>query len=295
MRRLHLYLALRQKTCTLRTAGQVSGVASHVSPRPCLPRPRSAPTVPEDASALEEDTRLRDRHPAARVASSAIPCATRRAPTCSTWSSASGQTSIRFHRDEDRLAAARARNRSSTACRSPRPCGSSAPSAISPTSPTSPKTTTTSARCGARSRRAASGPRWRCRMRARPGSARPICAASSRTRSVSPVLTAHPTEVRRKSTMDREMEIAALLDRRERVQMTPDEIVASRRAVAPRGIDVVADQSAAPYQAHRARRSRQRAFVLRLHLPARGAAAALRAGRSSQRGGRRGRGGRLPS
>src|SRR5215218_5701685 len=30
---------------------------------------------------------------------------------------------------------------------------------------------------------------------------------------VSPVLTAHPTEVRRKSTIDREMEIAALLDR----------------------------------------------------------------------------------
>src|SRR5580700_7020406 len=52
---------------------------------------------------------------------------------------------------------------------------------------------------------------------------------------VSPVLTAHPTEVRRKSTMDREMEIAALLDRRERVQMTPEEADASdeqlRRAV----------------------------------------------------------------
>src|SRR6267378_4116742 len=43
---------------------------------------------------------------------------------------------------------------------------------------------------------------------------------------VSPVLTAHPTEVRRKSTMDREMEIAALLDRRERVQLTPEEIAA---------------------------------------------------------------------
>jgi phosphoenolpyruvate carboxylase len=41
---------------------------------------------------------------------------------------------------------------------------------------------------------------------------------------VSPVLTAHPTEVRRKSTMDREMEIARLLDRRERLQMTPEEI-----------------------------------------------------------------------
>src|SRR5438876_1792555 len=40
---------------------------------------------------------------------------------------------------------------------------------------------------------------------------------------VGPVLTAHPTEVRRKSTMDREMEIAGLLDRRERVQLTPEE------------------------------------------------------------------------
>jgi phosphoenolpyruvate carboxylase len=44
---------------------------------------------------------------------------------------------------------------------------------------------------------------------------------------VSPVLTAHPTEVRRKSTIDREMEIAALLDRRERVQLTPEENEAS--------------------------------------------------------------------
>src|SRR5438552_17936441 len=55
------------------------------------------------------------------------------------------------------------------------------------------------------------------------------------TAQVSPVLTAHPTEVRRKSTIDREMEIAALLNRRQRVQLTPDEIEASdeqlRRAV----------------------------------------------------------------
>src|SRR5471032_239993 len=64
-------------------------------------------------------------------------------------------------------------------------------------------------------------------------------AADSRrffeTAEVSPVLTAHPTEVRRKSTIDREMEIAALLDRRERVQLTPEEAEASdeqlRRAV----------------------------------------------------------------
>ena len=55
------------------------------------------------------------------------------------------------------------------------------------------------------------------------------------TALISPVLTAHPTEVRRKSTIDREMEIAALLDRRERVQLTPEELAASdeqlRRAV----------------------------------------------------------------
>ncbi|MDE5440080.1 phosphoenolpyruvate carboxylase [Bradyrhizobium sp. CSA207] len=48
-----------------------------------------------------------------------------------------------------------------------------------------------------------------------------------RDAQVSPVLTAHPTEVRRKSTMDREMEIAALLDRRERVALTEDEAAAS--------------------------------------------------------------------
>ncbi len=46
------------------------------------------------------------------------------------------------------------------------------------------------------------------------------------TSQVSPVLTAHPTEVRRKSTIDREMEIAGLLDRRERVQSTPEEAAA---------------------------------------------------------------------
>jgi phosphoenolpyruvate carboxylase len=52
---------------------------------------------------------------------------------------------------------------------------------------------------------------------------------------MSPVLTAHPTEVRRKSTIDREMEIASVLDIRDRTQMTADEIAASdeqlRRAV----------------------------------------------------------------
>src|SRR5215471_10232352 len=56
-----------------------------------------------------------------------------------------------------------------------------------------------------------------------------------KTALVSPVLTAHPTEVRRKSTMDREMEVAWLLDHLERVQLTPEEVNAGdeqlRRAV----------------------------------------------------------------
>jgi phosphoenolpyruvate carboxylase len=56
-----------------------------------------------------------------------------------------------------------------------------------------------------------------------------------KTALISPVLTAHPTEVRRKSTMDREMEVAWLLDHHERVQLTPEEANASdeqlRRAV----------------------------------------------------------------
>ena len=42
--------------------------------------------------------------------------------------------------------------------------------------------------------------------------------------SVCPVLTAHPTEVRRKSTMRREMAIADLLDQRGRCQWTPEEL-----------------------------------------------------------------------
>ena len=36
------------------------------------------------------------------------------------------------------------------------------------------------------------------------------------TAQIEPVLTAHPTEVRRKSTIDREMEVAELLAQRDR-------------------------------------------------------------------------------
>ena len=44
---------------------------------------------------------------------------------------------------------------------------------------------------------------------------------------VSPVLTAHPTEVQRKSILDAERAIARLLDRRDRVALTPDEAAAT--------------------------------------------------------------------
>src|SRR3954468_7975286 len=48
---------------------------------------------------------------------------------------------------------------------------------------------------------------------------------------VVPVLTAHPTEVRRQSIIDREMEIARLLDERDRVHFTPEELAAHRKAL----------------------------------------------------------------
>ena len=47
----------------------------------------------------------------------------------------------------------------------------------------------------------------------------------------SPVLTAHPTEIRRQSSIEREMEIARLLDERDRVRLTPEELTANREAL----------------------------------------------------------------
>lgn len=48
---------------------------------------------------------------------------------------------------------------------------------------------------------------------------------------ISPVLTAHPTEVRRKSTLEREREIAALLAARDRGHLSPDELVENEAAL----------------------------------------------------------------
>ena len=48
---------------------------------------------------------------------------------------------------------------------------------------------------------------------------------------VSPVLTAHPTEVRRKSTIDREMDVARLLAERDNARLTPDEELQNEEAL----------------------------------------------------------------
>ena len=48
---------------------------------------------------------------------------------------------------------------------------------------------------------------------------------------VVPVLTAHPTEVRRKSTIDREMEVADLLAERDRLSLTAAELSANEAAL----------------------------------------------------------------
>ena len=83
---------------------------------------------------------------------------------------------------------------------------------------------------------------------------------------VSPVLTAHPTEVRRKSTLTRELEIAALLDERERHRRRRRRARAQRGAAAPRDPAAVAHQHAAADAAQGDRRGRQRPLLLRLHV-----------------------------
>jgi phosphoenolpyruvate carboxylase len=48
---------------------------------------------------------------------------------------------------------------------------------------------------------------------------------------IAPVLTAHPTEVQRKSILDREWKIASLLDARDRLPLTPDELEENEEAL----------------------------------------------------------------
>ena len=90
---------------------------------------------------------------------------------------------------------------------------------------------------------------------------------------ISPVLTAHPTEVQRKSILDAERAIAELLaarDRRGRARARRQRGAAAR----PRHA-ALADAPAAHRQAHRRRRDRERAELLPRHLPARRSRASI--------------------
>ena len=222
-------------------------------------------------------------------ASSAIPCATRKAPTCSTWSSASGRprSGSTATRTSWRGASS---NPSSTACR---PADTvrivRAFSYFSHLANIAEDQNNIRQMRGRRRRRAAAehahadaGARKDGRLqRRRPAPIlrqRPGQPGADRASDRSP-----PQEHDRPRDGDRGAarppRTGAAHAGRNRGQ---------RRAVAPRRADAVADQPAAPDQADRARRGRQRPVLLRLHLPARGAAAALRAGRPAQRGRRRG-------
>ena len=101
-------------------------------------------------------------------------------------------------------------------CRSPTCCTSCARSAISRTSPTSPRTCTRTAaaartRSPARRRSAAASRTRSSASRAAASTARRSSRWLRRRAASRPVLTAHPTEVQRKSILDAEREIARLL------------------------------------------------------------------------------------
>jgi phosphoenolpyruvate carboxylase len=109
--------------------------------------------------------------------------------------------------------------------RPPMRSASSAPSPTFPISPTSPRTATTSA-AARRMTRWATGRRMAVSNAALPGSTRPASAPAVLSMLdsawLAPVLTAHPTEVQRKSILDAERAIAALLAARDSLKGARD-------------------------------------------------------------------------
>ena len=115
------------------------------------------------------------------------------------------------------------------------------------------------------------------RRRARARHDRATRRRDARAVRVHPVLTAHPTEVQRKSTLDCQLAIAA----RPRAasiprDALPEERDGHRRRAAPAHRHALADAHAARGEAGRARRDRERARLLRLHVHRRGAGARRR-------------------
>ncbi len=97
-------------------------------------------------------------------------------------------------------------------------------------------------------------------------------AAFFREALISPVLTAHPTEVQRKSILDCQLEIARLLAERDRLNLTAEERAISEENLRRVILTPVADAHPARAAADGARRDRERPVLLSLHLPAPGAA-----------------------
>ncbi len=83
---------------------------------------------------------------------------------------------------------------------------------------------------------------------------------------VSPVLTAHPTEVRRKSTLTRELEIAKLLDEREGAGGNRGRACAQRGTASAGRAHPLAHEPPAPDEAQGHRRGGQRPLILRLYV-----------------------------
>ena len=130
-------------------------------------------------------------------------------------------------------------------------------------------------RRSARARRLAAAARQhrrcaRLRRRARASTARRI-AAWFADALVSPVLTAHPTEVQRKSILDCEREIARLLQWRDRVRAHARRSRRVRDGPLPAGAGAVADGDDPARQAQGRGRDRERPRVLPVHVPRRGA------------------------
>src|SRR5260370_21889886 len=212
--RLHLYLALRQKSCRLRIAGQLLEDLA-VSPQIMPSEPELRSNRAEEAQALEEDTRLRND---IRLLGRILGDTVRDQEGAGVFDLVARipQTSIRVHRDDDHPAQRELEiildsMSTSQTVRIVR--------AFSYFSHLANIAEDQNNIRQMRARSAATGA-------PRPGTlaltlsharAAGFSAADLRrffeTALVSPVLTAHPTEVRRKSTIDREMEIAALLDR----------------------------------------------------------------------------------
>ena len=185
------------------------------------------PNRPEDVQALEADVRLRDD---IRLLGRILGDTVRDQEGADVFDLVERirQTSIRFHRDEDRLARRELESildgmSTAETVRIVRAfsyfshLANIAEDQNNIRQMRAQRSDAAGVRHAGRDARACQGGGHRCR--------RP--AQLLREALVSPVLTAHPTEVRRKSTIDREMEIAALLDRRERMQLTAEEAEAS--------------------------------------------------------------------